>query len=881
MSRADYLAKRDFTKTAEPRGSEPQDRGQKGWLYIIQKHAARQLHYDLRLEHNGALLSWAVPKGPSLDPKQKRLAVKVEDHPLEYGDFEGVIPQGEYGGGTVMLWDRGHWSDDSQGGVEGGLRKGHLRFELHGEKLRGTWNLVRSKGRDNNEWLLIKRDDEHARPESEFDVKEQLNLSVKTGRTMDQIASERDAVWSGTEGLKEPSPLPDPAEVEGAKKAKFPEKIAPMLASPRTEPPTGEGWVHEVKFDGYRMLCAINNGDVSLLTRRGHDWTHRFPLIAGAASRLGLSSAILDGEVVVLDETGLSDFQALQNVMKDRARGEPVFLIFDLIHLQGYDLTSAPLLERKRLLRAVLSRTGDLTTGPLRFCEHLTAPGQTMWDNACKLGAEGIVSKRAAARYRMGDRSKDWLKVRCLTIKDLPIVGFTDPARSRVGIGALIVAERQEQGGNLVCRGKVGTGFDEATLHDLRNRLGQIERKAKPQGLTDVPRDIAKSAHWVEPKLTAEIAFAQITDDGRLRHPTYRGLVEDREADRTTPDPPPPEETMPPRKETSNKKSNRAAVYDRGASEARSPASATPPKKTPGLKLLNVAISNPDKILYPNDNLTKRHLVEYWAAVADFAMPEIQGRPLSLVRCPSGIGSGKNRKPCFFQKDHPNELGQGLTRVEIIHDEGPKNYAVVTAPAGLVELAQLGALEFHPWGAKSDRPERPDRIIIDLDPGPDVPWSRIVETARGAKQLFDALGLVSFLRTTGGKGLHIVVPIERRHDWDEVKAFSHDVVRLMERTAPNLYTTNVSKAQRKGKIYLDYLRNSRGATAIATLSPRAREGAPVAFPLAWHDLTENLSPQSFNLTTVPNLLKKTPWPWPNINTTKQRLTNDIKQRIKD
>ncbi|MFP4222978.1 MAG: DNA ligase D [Phycisphaeraceae bacterium] len=823
-----YRDKRDFSHTPEPASSELLP----GRRFAVQKHQASRLHYDLRLEAGGVLKSWAVPKGPSLDPREKRLAIEVEDHPLDYAEFEGVIPAGQYGGGTVLLWDRGEWDDRTEGGIENGLRQGKIGFDLHGEKLRGGFSLVRTRGRENH-WLLIKRDDNHARPGEGDAVLDEQPLSVKSGRDLDRIAADRDLVWNG-EPESEAEPDIDPAAVAGAKKAPLPAQPRPMLATAADEPPEGERWLHEIKFDGYRLLCRVEGGRPRLLTRSGQDWTDRFPGIAAAAAHLPVDQALLDGEAVVLGPDGRSDFQALQNALRDRRRGQPILYAFDLLHLGGYDLTGAKLVERKRLLRELLASAGDAAAGSIRLSTHLVGRGEQVRDKACDLGVEGIVSKRANGQYQMGRRSRTWLKVRCMSADDFVIVGYTDPAGSRVGLGALLLADRLE-GGRLRYAGKVGTGFDEVTLEELAERLGEMEQVDPPGELANAPD--RRGVHWARPELVAEVAYAERTEGGQLRHPTFRGLKAEREADRAAAK---PKELM-----------------------------------TDANQVAGVALSSPDRIYYPQAKLTKRDLAEYVQAVAPRMLPGLADRPVALLRCPRGIEGA-----CFFQKDHPGPLPEGLRRVKIEHSDGAKQYAVVESAAGLVALAQLGTLEIHPWGSRTDRLDRPDRLVLDLDPGPGVAWGRVVDAATIVRDLLDNLNLASFVRTTGGKGLHVVVPLERRHEWDEAKRFGRAVAESLEQVAPKQYTSVMTKAKRTGRIYVDYLRNSRGATAIASYSARARPGAPVATPVGWDELDENLDPTELTIRTVPGrIAKQQKDPWADMAELQQRITKAMWRKL--
>lgn len=606
-----------------------------------------------------------------------------------------------------------------------------------------------------------------------------------------------------------------------------------MLAASADATPEGDRWLHEVKLDGYRLLCELDAGRVRLLTRGGHDWTDRFPAIVAALKKLPVERALLDGEAVVLDTRGISDFQALQNAIKQNPRRSMLFA-FDLLHLDGYDLRKASLLDRKTLLVELLQ--DEPGRGALRLLTHLRGGGERVKQQACELGLEGILSKRVDGSYEFGRRSPAWIKSRCLETRRFAIVGFTAGQGSRVGLGALLLAEPGE-GNALRFAGKVGTGFDEAMLLDLRDQLDSLARPAPPADLERIPK--MAGVRWVEPALHAEVAYTERTTDGHLRHPVFHGLAEQREADRA----------------------------DTSSGGKIMPA--------PANRVAGVALSNPDKVYYPEANLTKRDLAVYYEAVAAWALPHLAGRPLVLLRCPEGLSGA-----CFYQKDQSTALPPGLATVTIEHSDGPNAYAMVGDVQGLVALAQLGALEVHPWGARADRTDRPDRMVIDLDPGPGVAWSRVVKAAHVVRELLEMVGLVSFARTTGGKGLHVVVPLERRHGWAEVKQFAGAIASTLAGAAPGSYTAEVSKARREGRIYVDYLRNSRGATAIGTYCTRARPGAPVAMPVAWDAINDRLDPAGFTLSTVPvYLADRASDPWAQMPELRQRLTTAMRRKL--
>jgi bifunctional non-homologous end joining protein LigD len=835
-----YRKKRDFEQTSEPKGT-PRARkngevasAQSSLAYVVQKHAARRLHYDFRLELDGVLLSWAVPKGPSLDPGVKRLAVETEPHPLEYGDFEGTIPKGQYGGGTVMVWDRGSWTPKAD--AREGYAKGHLNFTLQGDKLKGAFHLVRT-GQSTDEgksWLLFKSKDEFAKPGEDDAILEQAPNSAASGRTLEQIAQAEDRQWSSNRGetkaaaapeaKKKTSPKAKPKlepSVPGAKRKKLDAAVEPELATLVDAAPEGDAYIHEVKFDGYRLLTHVDAGEVRLLTRTGQDWTERFPTLAARLARLGVESAVLDGEVVSLKEDGVSDFQALQNAIKLGSEAELHYYVFDLLHLDGFDLREVALLERKRLLAELLAARADELGERVRTSQHVVGDGPRFFAEACKLGLEGIISKRAASTYRSG-RGRDWLKVKCTSRQEFVIAGYTEPGGARSHLGALLLAVQREE--KLIYAGKVGTGFSEQSLRELHAALVPLETK-RPR-FEGAPRGAeARGVHWVEPKLVAEVAFTGFTEDGLLRHPSFQGLREDKPAQEVGLEAPVP--------------TGRASAPARTSKSAKKP----PANGYP--------LTNPDKVLYPEQGITKAELLDYYAAVADRMLPHVANRPLTLVRCPNG-----RDKPCFFQK-HPGEgTPEGMRSIAIREKEGKAPYSVIDDALGLFGLVQLGALEIHTWGSRADDFEHADVLVFDLDPDPSIGFGPVIEAAKRLRELFDASKLESFVKTTGGKGLHVCVPIQPALEWDEVKAFTGEIAQALTREAPQKYLATVSKAQRKGKIFIDYLRNGRGATFIAPYSTRARENAPIAVPIEWDELTPKLDPLSFTVRTIEKRLTR-------------------------
>jgi len=817
VSLATYHKKRHFARTPEPRGKQERSAA-KALQFVVQKHDASRLHYDFRLELDGVLKSWAVPKGPSLDPSRKVLAVQVEDHPIDYGDFEGVIPKGEYGGGTVLLWDTGTWTplhDPAEA-----LRNGRLHFELHGKKLKGEWSLVRMHGpadRDGKNWLLMKLNDSYA---SKKDILEDAPQSVKTSRSIKQIAGQRDDVWSGS--------AKKTAKIAGATKAALPRQFAPQLAVLADAPPTGDEWIHEIKFDGYRIIARIENGKVTLLTRNGHDWTHRFPDIAKALEKLKVDSAIIDGEAVVLDGKGRSDFQALQMMLKNREKADPVYYAFDMPFSDGVDLRNSPLLDRKKALEALLKKSK--LGARVQYSEHIVGNGDAMIGNACKMDLEGIISKLADSPY-VSRRDPSWLKSKCGNRQEFIIIGFTDPQGARHGFGSLLMGYHNEEG-QLVYAGRVGTGFDVKLLADTKKSLDKLARKTPPTDV-DPPKREQRDAHWIEPKLVAEIKFAGWTRDGLLRQPAFVAFRSDKPADQIV-----REKPVKPSKVRSAKNQPTAPVVESNGSVA-------------GVKL-----THPDKIFWADSKTTKQQLADYYLAAQEWMTPQVVGRPLALVRCPEGAGS-----KCFFQRNWSNTLPKAVGKIDVGEKGKHEEHVTVSNIAGIISLAQIGVLEIHTWNCTNDDIEHPDQLVFDLDPGPGVTWKQLIEAARTLNKTLEALKLPTFLKTSGGKGLHLTIPIEPNVDWDRAKAFTETIAKsLVEKS--DLFVANMRKDLRGGKVYIDYNRNGRGATAVAPYSTRARAGAPIAMPISWKELGKMKSANHFRVDTARRYLEKRktdPW----------------------
>jgi bifunctional non-homologous end joining protein LigD len=836
---ARYWSKRNFGVTSEPRGeaAHGDEKRAKALSFVIQKHHASRLHYDFRLELDGVLLSWAVPKGPSYDPSDKRMAIHVEDHPLSYGSFEGTIPPKQYGAGTVIVWDNGTWEPAVD--PHEGLKEGKLVFALHGHKMAGLWELVRiAKPGDRQEaWLLFKKKDAFAKPHAEYDVVSALPDSVIT-KPPKQPASA--AARSADDGADDAD---DSAELVGALKAPLPAKLEPQLATLATAPPGRGEWSWEIKLDGYRLMTRIQNGTPQLITRGGHDWTSKMPKLAKAIRALGIDSAWLDGEIVVLGETGLPDFNALQNAFDSSRTANIVYFLFDLPYFEGYDLRKVPLASRRRLLKHFLDDKLDThTTEQLRFSAAFDADAASILHSAARMGLEGAIAKRKDSIYE-SRRTETWLKLKVRQRQEFVIAGYTDRSSGEAEIGSLLLGV-QDDAGKLVYVGNVGAGWSADAAAKLRKQLQKLAVGSPPFASKAVPRRgrwttrEAGGERWVEPKLVAEVEFSDWTPDGHIRHAKYLGLRTDR--------------------------STSGIVRERAITPATAP--------TAGGSVAGIKVSNPERVIDASTGITKLELVRYYESVAEWMLPHLKGRPCSLLRGPSGLDG-----QLFFQK-HADTLHLPEVK-ELDPALFPGHAALLEVPttAALVGAAQMNVIEFHTWNSGVRRMAQPDRLVFDLDPGEGVRWDRVQEGALLTHTMLLELGLESWLKTSGGKGLHVVVPLTPRHDWDTTKDFAKAIVEHLARVIPDRFVAKSGPKNRVGKIFVDYLRNSHGATTAAAFSARARPGLGVSMPIAWDDLKASKRSDQWTVRTAREHLSfQTADPWADYWTKKQTLTAAMK-----
>ena len=809
-----YREKRDFTKTQEP---APQLGKKAGAQFVVQKHDARRLHFDLRLELNGVLKSWAVTKGPSLIPGVKRLAVQTEDHPMDYLEWEGVIPKGEYGGGTMIVWDRGTW--EPIGDPEKGLKKGHLQFVLSGKRLKGLWDLVRmsrQKGEKKDPWLLIKRTDEFAITSEDEEPVVTEHKSVLSKRSNEDLAKQKDirpdhaARQKVQKGRK--VPLPEVSKLAGAKKGILPVFVEPSLALLAEKPPIGPNWLHEIKYDGYRMQARLDGGKVKLLTRKGLDWTKKFSSIAQALKALPLSSGTLDGELIVQDESGVSSFSGLQSDLKSGKHSRMAYMVFDMLYCEGTVLTGVALLKRKEALQAVLATLPP--SSPVRFSEHLDVRADELLQHACRLGLEGIISKQADSKY-VSSRSGHWIKSKCNLRQEFVIVGYMPSTATRAAIGSLVLG--YYEGNALVHAGRVGTGYSNELARDLMKTLHSIET-SQPKFKNAVAPASSRGVKWVKPQLVAEVEYRGWTSDNLLRQASFKGLRE-----------------------------------DKAPTEIRREQTGSAPMQK-DVSISEFRLTHPERVLWEDAGVTKEGLAEFYAGIADWILPHITNRVLSLVKCPEGAG-----QKCFYAKHAWKGADKSLKLVNVGDGEP---MVAINDLSGLMALVQSSVLEIHPWGSQIKNLELPDRLTFDLDPGDGVEWASVIAGAVEIRERLKQVKLDSFVKTTGGKGLHVVVPLKPKASWEVAKAFCQTLAEAMASDTPNKYLSVMTKSKRRGRIFVDYLRNGRGATAVAAYSTRARPGAPVSVPLTWNELSTGIRANQFTVTNLRqrlDYLKKDPW----------------------
>ena len=862
----DYNRMRDFSATSEPAAKRSGKKTAKDHAlqFCIQKHDASRLHYDFRLELDGALKSWAVPKGPSLDPKVKRLAVHVEDHPIDYATFEGSIPEGHYGAGDVIVWDRGVWIPQEDPAKA--YAKGKLKFELQGEKLGGLWNLVRTHMPGKQEqWFLIKHQDSAAKPESDYDV---------VAAEPDSVLSDRTIVPKKAKTAAKPKPVKKPArkvaakqrsaQLTGAHKARLPDQLKPELATLVEKAPPGE-WSYEIKFDGYRIMARIDHDEVKLFTRNGHDWTHKLPKQAEALAALGLESAWLDGEMVVANEQGVPDFQALQNAFESNRSGNILYYLFDMPYLNGVDLREVPVEERRVALATVLKPNKDPL---LRFSYAFGEEPEALLNSACQMQMEGLIGKRLGSPY-VSRRSSDWIKLKCKHRQEFVVVGFTDPKGARNAFGALLLGLHDRDSGELRYAGKVGTGFNETTLKHIYEQLKPLQVK-KPAVVNPPTGFDAKGVHWLKPVLLAEVAFAEMTKDGSVRHAVFHGLRDDKPAEDITEERPKAVKAV---KAVKAQTSRKSAADKPATATKKKTAKAAPAPSQVGLGDGKVRITHPDRVIDASSGTTKVQLAEYYASVAEWILPELKDRPVALVRAPDGIAG-----ELFFQKNAERLAIPGITTLD--KDVTGQPVMIINNAEALIGAVQMSTVELHTWNATTENLDKPDRFVLDLDPDPALPWKSMVEATQLTLSVLDELGLKAFLKTSGGKGIHLVVPLTRKHGWDEVKDFSHAIVSHMAKLLPERFSAVSGPKNRVGRIFIDYLRNGLGATTICAYAARTREGLPVSVPIFREEVAELKGGNQWNIHNVQERLAEVgDEPWADLKKTRQTITADMRRRV--
>ncbi|WEK04778.1 MAG: DNA ligase D [Candidatus Devosia phytovorans] len=836
----EYNSKRDFTRTQEPSGKAGE--GEAAYRFVVQKHDATRLHYDFRIELDGVLKSWAVTKGPSDNPEDKRLAVRVEDHPLDYGSFEGTIPEGEYGGGTVMLWDEGTW--EPIGDPHEGLEGGDLKMKLNGHRMKGEYVLVHMKGRDTKRksgparenWLLIKHRDDYAKDKETLVTR--FTKSVSTGRDLDGIAkglkpkkqteTRADAVWHSDSDKSVDNPLP--AKRSG-KTSELPKFRQPQLATLVTDVPEGSDWIFEMKYDGYRCQAAISGDQVRLYTRTGKDWTEQFAAIVPPLARITKGTALIDGELCAFDDKGRTDFSTLKDHLSNG--GPLVYLAFDLLELDGTDLTKKPLTDRKARLEKLLGKIESSSL--VQFSAHVTGNGQKVFDTVTRQGHEGIIAKEASAPYS-GTRTRSWLKIKGTKRQEFVIAGWS-PSTKKKTFASLLLGTWEN--GKLTYRGRVGTGFTANSAQELQQQLDTRARKTSP--FDTVPKTIARGARWVTPELVAEIGYTEFTPDGILRHPSFLALREDKPAKSV---------------------------------KAETPASLTDDAGIAAAEAASIKLTSPDRVIYPGQGVTKADLVAYFAAVADAMLPYVENRPLSLLRCPQG-----RAKYCFFQKHDTGGFSDAMKSLLIAEKDGSKeDYFYIDSLAGLIAGTQMNVLEWHLWGSRNSNVEKPERIIFDIDPDEGLGFSDVRDAAQTIREALAEFDLGSYPLVSGGKGVHVIAPLRPSAEWPLVKAFCKGLAQHLADNEPDRFVATMSKAKRKGKLFIDYLRNERGSTAIAPWSSRSREGAPAAVPVSWDELPEIKAANQFTLAMAATRAKQ-PDPWKDYFSASKAITKTMVAKL--